>query len=108
MALIDDATAAQLREEFQGLVEPVRLLVFSQTLADPRSEQVARLVSELAALDPKLSFEDVNFVLDKDKVARHGIERTPAIAVVRADTDHGVRLYGMPSGYEFSSLVDAI
>jgi alkyl hydroperoxide reductase subunit AhpF len=108
VALITDEVAAQLKEEFQGLVGPVRLLVFSQTLADPGSEQVTRLVSELCALDPRLAFEDVNFVLDREKVAAYGIARTPAIAVLGADRDPGVRLYGMPSGYEFGSLVDAI
>jgi alkyl hydroperoxide reductase subunit AhpF len=108
MSLINDDIASQLREEFQALTGEVRLLVFSQTLADPGSEQVTRLVSELAALDPKLSFEDVNYVLEKDKVAEYGIERTPAIAILGADKDHGIRMYGMPSGYEFGSLVDAI
>src|SRR5512144_2512908 len=97
-----------IREEFQGLTGPVRLVVFSQALADPDSEQVTRLVSELAALHPQLSFEDVNFVLDKDKVAAFGITRTPAIAIVGEDADHGIRMYGLPSGYEFGTLVDAI
>jgi alkyl hydroperoxide reductase subunit AhpF len=108
VALINEEIAAQLREEFQGLVDPVRLVVFSQALADPGSDQVKRLVSELSALDPRLSFEDVNFVLDKEKVAEFGITRTPAIAIVGAAKDHGIRMYGMPSGYEFGSLVDAI
>jgi glutaredoxin-like protein len=108
VALISDELAAQLKEEFQGLVGPVRLIVFSQTLQDPGSEQVARLVSELCALDPRLSFEDLNFVLEKDRAAALGITRTPAIAIAGAEKDYGVRMYGMPSGYEFGSLVDAI
>jgi alkyl hydroperoxide reductase subunit AhpF len=108
MALIDDETAAQLKEEFAKLVNPVRLLVFSQALADPESEQVRRLVEEMAALDPKLSAESYNFVLDKEKAGSLGIARIPAVAILGADKDHGIRFYGMPSGYEFGSLVDAI
>jgi alkyl hydroperoxide reductase subunit AhpF len=108
MGLINEEIAAQLREEFQGLVGPVRLVVFSQALADPGSEQVMRLVSELAALDPRLSFEDVNFVLEGEKAAALRISRTPAIAIVGASKDHGIRMYGMPSGFEFGSLIDAI
>jgi alkyl hydroperoxide reductase subunit AhpF len=69
---------------------------------------VKRLVSELCGLDPRLGFEEVNFVLDKDKVAEFGVTRTPAIAIVGAPKDHGIRMYGMPAGYEFGSLVDAI
>ncbi len=108
MGLIDDETAAQLKEEFTKLVNPLRLVVFSQALADPESEQVRRLVEEMAALDPKLSAESYNFVLDKEKAESLGIARIPAVAILGADKDHGIRFYGMPSGYEFGSLVDAI
>ncbi|HEY5907627.1 MAG TPA: hypothetical protein VIZ31_06250 [Vicinamibacteria bacterium] len=108
MALITDDVAAQLREEFAKLKEPVRLAVFSQALADPESEQVRRLVEELAALDPRITAESYNFVLDTAKVEELKIQRIPAIAVLGAEKDHGIRMYGLPSGYEFGTLVDAI
>src|ERR1044071_2156271 len=108
MALIAEDVASQLKEEFAKLVNPVRLAVFSQALADPESEQVKRLVEELAALDPKITAESYNFVLDTAKVEELKIQRIPAIAVLGAEKDHGIRMYGLPSGYEFGSLVDAI
>jgi alkyl hydroperoxide reductase subunit AhpF len=108
VALINDEIAAELRETFAALKDPVRLVVFSQALADPVSEEVRRLVEELAALDPRLRAESANFVLDKERVETLGIERIPAIAVVGDDKDHGVRFYGTPAGYEFGSLIDAI
>jgi alkyl hydroperoxide reductase subunit AhpF len=108
MPLIREDVAAQLRQEFQSLVDPVRLVVFSQALADPESEQVKRLVEELAALDPRISAESCNFVLDTARVEDMGIRRTPAIAILGAEKDYGIRLYGLPSGYEFGTLVDAI
>jgi alkyl hydroperoxide reductase subunit AhpF len=108
MPLIREDVAAQLRQEFESLVSPVRLVVFSQALADPESEQVKRLVEELAALDPRLSVESCNFVLDTQRVQELGIRRTPAIAILAAEKDYGIRLYGLPSGYEFGTLVDAI
>ena len=108
MALIDDEVSAQLRQEFEQLRNPVRLVVFSQALADPAAEQVARLVEETAALDSRLSVETRNFVLDKEKVAELGIARIPAVAVLGEEKDYGVRFYGLPSGYEFGSLVDAV
>lgn len=108
MAVIDDETAAQLKNEWSRLVNPVRLVVFFQALADPESEEVRRLVEELAALDPRLSAESYNFVLDKEKAESLGISRIPAIAILGADRDYGVRFYGLPTGYEFGALVDAI
>jgi alkyl hydroperoxide reductase subunit AhpF len=108
MALIGDEVAEQLRTEFQRLVNPVRLAVFSQAMADPGSEEVRRLVEELAALDDRLTAESANFVLDRERVEQLGIARTPGIAVLADGKDHGIRFYGLPSGYEFGTLVDAI
>jgi len=108
MPLITEDVAADLKPELAKLKNPVRLAVFSQALADPHSEQVKRLVEELAALDPKLSAESYNFVLDKEKAEALGIRRIPALAILGAEKDYGIRIYGMPSGYEFGSLVDAI
>jgi len=108
MALVTEEVAAQLKGEFAQLASPVRLAVFSQALADPESEQVRRLVEEMTALDPRLSVESYNFVLDKEKVEALGIARIPAIAIMGAEKDYGIRMYGLPSGYEFGTLVEAI
>jgi alkyl hydroperoxide reductase subunit AhpF len=108
MALINEDVAAQLKEAFSELVSPVRLAVFSQALGDPESEEVRRLVEEVAALDTRLSVEAYNFVLDKEKAESLGIARIPAIAVLGETVDHGIRFYGFPSGYEFGTLVDAM
>lgn len=108
MALISDEVVTQLKQEFAALKEPVRLAVFSQALADPESEQVKRLVEELGQVDAKIAVEAYNFVLDKDKAEAMGIKRIPAIAVLGQEKDHGIRMYGLPSGYEFGTLVQAI
>lgn len=108
MPLISEDVAQQLKQEFAELKNPVRLAVFSQALADPQSEQVKRLVEELCALDPKLTAETYNFVLDKDKAESLGIQRIPAIAVLGETKDYGIRVYGVPSGYDFGVLVDAV
>jgi alkyl hydroperoxide reductase subunit AhpF len=108
MALLADDVASRLKEEFAQLVNPVRLAVFSQALADPGSEQVKRLVEELGAIDPRVTAESWNFVLDTEKVEALRIARIPAIAILGAEKDYGIRMYGLPSGYEFGTLVDAI
>jgi len=74
----------------------------------PESEQVKRLVEELANVDSRITAESYNFVLDKEKVESLGIRRSPAIAVMGAEKDYGIRMYGLPSGYEFGTLVEAI
>jgi len=60
----------------------------------------------------KIAIEEVNFVLEKDRAAQHGIDRVPAIAVIGEDEtgprDSRIRFLGAPSGYEFISLVTAV
>ncbi len=108
MSLLDDRVRGELEKEFAELKNPVRLAVFAQALADPGTEQVKRLIEEIAELDDKLSCEPYNFVLDKDKVDSLGIQRIPAIAVLGENSDPGIRFYGLPSGYEFGIVIDAI
>lgn len=108
MPLITEEIAAQLKEEFKELKDDVRLAVFSQALAEPVSEEVKRLAVELGELDSRIKVEAYNFVLDQEKVLALGIKRIPAIAVMGAEKDYGIRLYGLPSGYEFGVLIDAI
>jgi alkyl hydroperoxide reductase subunit AhpF len=108
MALISDEVAAELEQEFQSLEHPVRLLVFSQALADPEAEQVKHLVEELAGLDSRIRAESYNFVLDLEKRDEFGIARIPAVAVMGETKDYGIRMYGLPQGYEFGLLVNAI
>lgn len=108
MALIREDVAAQIKQEFEALQNPVRLAVFHQALVDPESEQVTRLVEELAALDSRLSVESLNFVLDKERAEALRVARTPAVAILGQDKDPGIRFYGLPTGYEFGTLVDAI
>ena len=108
MALLTEDVAGQIRGAFSELKGPVRLAVFFQTLNDPPSEHVRRLVEEITALDSRLAVESSNFVLDEEKVRTLGIARTPAIAILGADKDYGIRFYGLPSGYEFSILIETI
>jgi alkyl hydroperoxide reductase subunit AhpF len=61
-------------------------------------------VSELSG---KLALEVLNFQLDRDQVQQFQIDKIPA-TVVMSDHDYGIRFYGIPSGYEFLSLLDAV
>ena len=58
-------------------------------------------------LSDKLSLEEVNYVLEAERAASYGVDHVPAIAMEGAG-DSRIRFYGIPSGYEFMSLLDAI
>jgi alkyl hydroperoxide reductase subunit AhpF len=97
-----------VRREFAKLAGPVKLVVFSQELAAADlCRQNEMLVREVAALGDQLSVEVLNLAIDRDRAAAYGVDQVPAI-VVEGARDYGIRFFGIPSGYEFSNLVDAI
>lgn len=70
-------------------------------------EETRQMLKELTELSDKLDLEVYDFVRDKDKAEQYGITDVPAMALL-GEKDYGIRYYGIPSGYEFSALLDAI
>jgi glutaredoxin-like protein len=107
MGLISDTDALEIRKRLREMVNPVKLVHFTQELNLEYGREARMLLEELAALSGKLSLEVCNFLIDKEKVAEYGVDKVPAI-VIRNGKDHGIRFYGIPAGYEFTTLLDAI
>jgi glutaredoxin-like protein len=112
MPLLSTADQASLRDAFAEMTRPVRLLFFTQTIGCETCLQARQILDELPPLSDKISIEEVNLVLDREKAAAYGIDRAPAIALLFDDhgtwTDSRVRFLGAPGGYEFVSLVEAL
>ena len=66
-----------------------------------------QLLEELGDLSPKIDLEVVDFYSNAEDASARGVEMIPAI-IVSADGADNVRLYGLPSGFEFSVLLDTI
>src|SRR5437868_3364463 len=96
-----------VRNEFQRIQGPVKLVVFSQELvAGDLCRQNEQLVREVAELDGRITVEVLNPAIDRERAEGYGIDEVPAI-VVEGARDYGIRFLGIPSGYEFSNLIDA-
>ena len=106
--IIHDKDKERVRQVFEeGLVEPVRLVMFTQTTECQFCAETRQLVEEVAALSDKVVAEIYDFVTDEGKAKEYGVDKIPAIAIIGAK-DYGVRYYGIPSGYEFTSLIEDI
>jgi alkyl hydroperoxide reductase subunit AhpF len=113
MSLLSPADQEKLRESFDEMTVPVRVLFFTQTLDCEPCVQTRKILDELPALSDKIAVEEVNFVLEKDTAAQYGIDRVPALALLTQDAsgearDTRIRFLGTPAGYEFVSLVQAL
>jgi glutaredoxin-like protein len=105
----------QVREVFQVIKGPVKLVMFTQgeggALECSMCKETRQLIEDVAGLSDKIEFELYDLVKDAEIAAHYGIEKLPAVAILAGGEqpkDYGIRLYGVPSGYEFSSLIEDI
>lgn len=115
-ATVRDATRKKFEEE---LVGPVKLLHFSRESSRlilpgsmrgedcPFCDETRRLLEEVAALSDRVSLEIVDIKENPARAGSFGIEMIPATIVMDAE-DRGIRIYGIPSGYEYVSLLGAV
>jgi glutaredoxin-like protein len=113
MSLISEKDAGFLREEFETkLAEPVKMVMFTQEHECQYCAETRQITEEIAALSDKIEVEIFDFVEDKATAELYNVEKIPAIAIVRnvdgQEQDYGIRFYGIPSGYEFTSVIEDI
>ena len=109
MPLLSEQDRDVVRTRLAAIDRPVTILFFSQTFGAPETVGVARQVlGEVVSLSDRLTIEEVNFILDKERAAQYGIEHIPAVVLLAAGEDSRIRFLGAPAGYEFASLVEAL
>lgn len=92
-------------ERLKALEQPVRLVNFTQELECAFCRETRELLEDVVALSDRLSLQVYNFQLDRAQVTAYGVDKIPA-TVVEGDRDWGIRFYGIPSGYEFATLLE--
>jgi alkyl hydroperoxide reductase subunit AhpF len=78
--------------------------MFTQEVECRFCSDTRALTQEMAALSDKITTEVYDFQKDAAKAKELGIDKIPAIAVI-GKKDYGVRIFGIPYGYELQTLV---
>ncbi len=109
MTLMDQDTQNQVRDLLQAVHQPVTLKMFTQEFECGYCKETRQIAEEVASLNDHVTVEVHDFVDDKDVAEAMQLDKIPAIAVLGENgKNYGVRFYGIPSGYEFTSLLEAI
>ncbi len=114
MAILSENDRKEISNRLEQIVKPVRIIFFNQVLADCQYCQLTKdLLIEVASLSDNISFQEYNFAIDKDKAELYGIDKIPGTVLCGVDEqdetiDYGIKLFGIPSGYEFASLLEGI
>ena len=108
--ILDETTRKELSQRLGDLDHPVRLLFFGQSSpACDNCRTQHRLLQAVADASDQVSLETLDLVKDAPRARELGVDKIPATLVLDDQgRELGIRFYGITSGYEFSSLVEAI
>ncbi|MDP6455621.1 MAG: thioredoxin family protein [SAR202 cluster bacterium] len=73
----------------------------------PSCPTAQQLIEEVVALSPKIELEIIDFYRDSETAKSLGVDKIPAV-IVHNSNESGAKFYGLPSGFEFPVLLDAI
>jgi alkyl hydroperoxide reductase subunit AhpF len=108
MAILNDRDREAVQAELRKLGGAVKLVVFSQSLvAADLCRENEQLMREVAELSDQVTLEVLNPAIDRDRAEAYGVQDVPA-TVVEGARDYGIRFLGVPTGYEFSNLIDSM
>ena len=118
MAILQESDRRAVKARFDDeLKDDVRLTFFTQQniggLFVPGRGECAtcaptqQLLEELCELSDKLSLETMDFYRHEEEAKALGVDKIPA-TVISGGNDGDVKFYGLPSGTEFTVLLDAL
>ncbi len=113
MPMISPEDQQTLQQLFEGLEGDVTITNFTEReslLIIPGQEcdyckETRELLEEVTALSEKLHLETKDVVHDKREADSLGVTRIPAF-VLQGRAKGSVRYFGIPAGYEFSTLIE--
>lgn len=75
-------------------------------------DETLQLVEEVAAISDLVNIEIYDIHADADPAEKYNLDKAPGLVIAAKEDDHiidyGVRLSGIPSGPEFTSLIQDI
>jgi glutaredoxin-like protein len=110
--VLDEQITRQIKQAFDGMEQPVQLLLFGSKESCDYCDETQQLLEEVSALSDKvqLSVYDVNE--NHEIASRFNVTNAPGIIIAARDNTDvknlGVQFSGMPSGHEFSTLINDI
>ncbi|MBN1699265.1 MAG: thioredoxin family protein [Spirochaetales bacterium] len=105
--MLSDDIKKQVTDLFSGLTGQVTISLFTQEIECHFCKEAHELLEEVSSLSDKLTLNIYDFSKDKNKADEYGIDKIPAFTLT-GEKDFGIRFYGIPAGYEFTSLIEAI
>lgn len=108
--LLNDEIVAQIQGIFEKLDQDVGILFFGQKDDCVYCDDTQQLLEEVSVISDRISLETYDMDVDRGIAEKYNVDKAPGFVLVGKDgdalMDYGVRYAGIPSGHEFSSLIN--
>ena len=110
--LLNGEIIGQLKGVFAQLKEPVQILFFGSDDSCDYCGETQQLLEEVSVIDSRIGLSKYNLDDDAEVAKQFNIDRAPGIVIAGKDGDQildfGIQYSGIPSGHEFSTLINDI
>jgi len=110
--VLNDQIVKQINEAFAEMKEPVQVLYFGSQGACDYCAETKQLLEEVTATSDKIELSVYDIQENQDVARKFNVTNAPGIVIAAKNgsdvTDLGVRYSGIPSGHEFSTLINDI
>jgi len=108
MSLLKKEDREFLENKFERELESnVRIILFKKKSECESCETAEQLIEEVSSTSTRLIKEVYDIDEDADLASRWRVDKVPAILLF-GEREYGVRFFGLPSGYEFSTFIEDI
>lgn len=105
--ILENKIKNEVKKHLSALNKKVKIIYFTQEIECQFCKETRELVTEISELSENLNLEVYNFVTNKEVAEKYNVDKVPAIVLLDENgVDYGIKFYGIPSGYEFSSLLE--
>lgn len=110
--VLNDQIVKQIQEAFVEVKEPVEVLLFGSKDNCDYCNETKQLLEEVTALNDKLSLNVYDIQENADVASQFNVTNAPGIVIAAKDNAEvknlGIQFSGIPSGHEFSTLINDI
>ncbi|HSG42659.1 MAG TPA: thioredoxin family protein [Anaerolineales bacterium] len=110
--VLNDQIVKQIEEVFADVQEPVQVLFFGTKDNCTYCNEAEQLLEEVTALNDKLELSVYDIQENADVAKQFNVTNVPGIVIAAKDneevTNLGIQFSGIPSGHEFSTLINDI
>ncbi|HEU0292163.1 MAG TPA: thioredoxin family protein [Anaerolineales bacterium] len=110
--VLDPQITKQIQQVFDEIEQPVQVLLFTSNETCDYCNETKQLLEEVVALNHKIELSVHDIDQEPEMASRYSVTNAPGIVIAAKDEQEvknlGIQFSGIPSGHEFSTLINDI